>query len=82
MQKSFDAHFSARSAFGGHEADLQPGLALSARVAIEEEVVQHRCGIDADSTAAPHHDSRARREVLARGPRKIMICSHELTVMC
>ena len=66
-QKSFDAHFSARSAFGGHEADLEPGLALSARVAIEEAIVQHRCGIEADSDAAPLRDSRSRREVpLAR----------------
>ena len=63
MQKSFDAHFSARSAFGGQEADLEPGLALSARVAIEEAVVQHRCGIEADSLEAPLRDSRARREL-------------------
>ena len=67
VQKSFDAHFSARSAFGGQEADLEPGLALSARVAIEEAVVQHRCGIEADSPEAPLRDSRARRELpLAR----------------
>ena len=63
VQKSVDAHFSARSAFGGHEADLEPGLALSARVAIEEAVVQHRCGIEADSLEAPLRDSRARREL-------------------
>ena len=63
MQKSFDVHFSARSAFGGHEADLASGLALPAHVAIEEAVVQHRCGIEADSPEAPLRDSRARREL-------------------
>ena len=63
VQKSFDAHFSARSAFGGHEADLELGLDLPARVAIEEAVVQQRYGIEADSLEVPLRDSRARREL-------------------
>ena len=39
------------------------GLALPARVVIEEGLLCGRCGIDADSLAAPRLDSRARREV-------------------
>ena len=38
------------------------GLALPARVVIEEGLLCGRCGIDADSLAAPRLDSRARRE--------------------
>ena len=39
------------------------GMALPARVVIEEGLLCGRCGIDADSLAAPRLDPRARREV-------------------
>ena len=39
------------------------GLALPARVVIEEGLLIGRCGIDADSLAAPRLDPRAHREV-------------------
>ena len=60
------------------------GLALPARVVIEEGLLCGRCSIDADSLAAPRHDPRARREV--PGPRtrawKIACRWCTLTVVC
>ena len=40
---------------------LDPGQALPARAAIEEAMVQHRCGIDTELYDAPLFDARARR---------------------
>ena len=58
-----DVHYSAFGAVGGPGPDQQPGMALPARVAIEEAMVQHRCGIDCDSLDDPPLDARAARDV-------------------
>jgi len=43
------------------DQDLDP--AAAARVAVEGARYRGRCGIDADSLAAPHPDPRTRRDV-------------------
>ena len=63
VQESFDVHYSAFGAVGGPGADQQPGMALPARVAIEQSIEQHRCGIDGDSLDDPPLDARAARDV-------------------
>ena len=75
-----------RSAFGGHEA--QAGTWSLDWLSLRGSPFKRRSSsIDAASKptrSRPRFAIRARAEnfiLLARGPRKIMICSHELTVM-